>query len=337
MYIEYPSTQDPGLRLFAAFRKPPEPRRILVEMHGWHGQVKRPHSDNLFDPHPDWFLIQPEMRGRGDSTGKPDCNGWELQDVMDAVEFARREFSDRVRDPELVTLVGGSGGGANVFSLLGKFPDAFCRARSQCGVSDFAMWHRQDEVGEFRDEMECQGWIGGDPDDRPEAYASRSGITTVANLLTPLLIFHGEKDPRCPVTQSRRYAEEARRLGKGDLVTYYELEGVGLEGHWGGITPAQQEFRRATDEAFLGKRSGPVAIPRQGRFVIGGFVKTKVFEVILDSIDHIGEVVYDLDADRFDIAAPTAASALLRVRRDGAWKERAVVPHRRPVEYPTAD
>lgn len=337
MYLQYPSTQDPSLRLFAAFRVPPEPRRLLIEMHGWHGQVKRPHSDNLFEPHTDWFVVHPEMRGRGDSTGTPDCNGWELQDVLDAVAFARREFADRILSPELVVLVGGSGGGGNVFALLGKYPDAFCLARSQCGISDYALWHRQDEIGEFRDEMECQAWIGGDPDERPEAYASRGGITTVANLLTPLLVFHGEKDPRCPVTQSRRYVEEARRCGKGHLVIYHEFEGVGLEGHWGGITPAQQEFRRATDEAFLWQEPQPVVIPEAGRFVIAGFLKTRAFEVILDSVDHIGEVVYDLAADRFEVAAPTAASATLRIRRGDSWEERRVAPARRAVEYPTAD
>jgi len=323
LYLEYPSSRDADLRLFAEFTVPEKPRRILLHMHGWHGAVKRIHPDNVEAPSdPHWFLIRPEMRGRGDATGEPDANGWELQDAVDAVEFAKREFAGQILDPELITLSGGSGGGGNVFALLGKFPDYFCCSQADCGISDYALWFRGDEAGEFRDEMEGQGWIGGNPDTCPEAYASRSGITTVANLLTPLIVFHGETDIRVPSEQSRRYVAEAQRLGKGSLVTYHELKGVGMRSHWGNITSEQVEFHRKTGNTFLHTGAPPVEIPRQGRFVVAGYVKTKHFEVVLDSIDHVGEVEYDLDAAACKITAPTARHALLQRRNaDGTCEE----------------
>ena len=326
MYAEYPSSQDPSLRLFAAFGVPRETRRILVQMHGWHGQIKKAHDDNVdMDGDPDWFVIRPEMRGRGDATGKPDCNGWELQDVVDAVEFAKASFGDKVLDPDLITLKGGSGGGGNVFALVGKFPDYFCRAQADCGISDYALWFRNDEVGEFRDELEGEGWVGGTPDSNPEPYASRGGLTTVANLLTPMIVFHGETDIRVPSEHARRYAEEARRLGKGALVTYHELKAVGTRGHWGNITPEQTAFRNETGRAFLMTEPSPIHIPRQGHFVVAGYVKTRDFEVVLDSIDHVGSVEYDLDIGRFHVTGATARQAVLRVRRpDGTWEERRV-------------
>jgi len=329
VYLEYPSSQDPSLRLFADFAVPDRPRRILVSMHGWHGQVKKPHTDNVAPAaSDDWFRIAPEMRGRGDSTGRPDCNGWELQDVIDAVEFAKARFADRIADPPCTALSGGSGGGGNVFSLLGKFPDYFSRARSECGISDFALWFRNDQDGEFRDELEGQGWIGGTPDTRPEAYRSRGGLTTVANLLTPLIIFHGETDIRVPVEHSRLYAAEARRLGKGHLVTYHELKGVGTRSHFGNATEEQLAFRKQAGEAFLRENPRPIAVPRSGRFVVAGYLKTREFEVILDSIDHIGEIVYDLDRSYFAITAPSATACILRRRgSDGKWtQERRTLP-----------
>ena len=334
MYLEYPSSHDPVIKLFADFLVPPEPRRVLVEMHGWHGQIKTTHTDNILDgplDPGDWLVVRPEMRGRGDATGKPDCNGWELQDVIDAVECARREFAGSVLDPELITLTGGSGGGGNVLALLGKFPDTFCRARADCGISDYALWYRNDAVGEFRDEMEGAGWIGGDPDTRPEAYASRGGITTVANLLTPLILFHGDEDPRVPVEQSRNYVARAREAGKGHLITYHELKGVGhaiLKGH---ITPGQEALRKRAIEAFLGDDPQPIHIPRSARFVVAGYLKTREFEVVLDSVDHVGSVEYDLEQGFYRITAPTAREALLRLRReDGTWKERHVETIRNP-------
>jgi len=326
MYLEYPSSQDPSLRLFAGFLVPEAPRRIMVQMHGWHGSVKKEHADNVdLKPNPDWFVIWPEMRGRGDSTGKPDCNGWELQDVIDAVAFARQRFADRIADPHLVTLKGGSGGGGNVFALLGKFPDFFCRGQADCGISDYALWFRDDAEGEFRDEMQGAGWIGGTPDDNPEAYASRGGLTTAGNLLTPIIIFHGENDVRVPAEQSRRFVAAAQRLGKWPLVTYHELPGVGTRSHWGNITPAQESFRKQTGDAFLRLDPRPAEAPGRGRFAVAGYLKTRRFEIILDSIDSVGIVEYDVDAARYQVRSRTARSAVLRVRGAGDdWQERTV-------------
>ena len=61
-------------------------------------------------------------------------------------------------------------------------------------MSDYADWFRNDETGEFRDEMLV--WIGCTPEQDEEAYRSRSGLTTVRNMLTPAYIVHGETDIR---------------------------------------------------------------------------------------------------------------------------------------------
>jgi len=325
MYLEYPSSVDSGLRLFAEFIAPREPRPLLVVMHGWHGQVKQPHKDNVaVDTGPaEWFSIAPEMRGRGDATGKPDCNGWELQDVVDAVAYARQEFAHLILDPDRVTLTGGSGGGGNVFGLLGKFPDTFCRARAECGISDYALFSRNDAVGEFRDEMDI--WIGLDPDTDPERYASRSGVTTAGNLLTPLIVFHGELDARVPAEHSRRYVRAAREAGKSALVTYRELKGVGASGgHYGGIRPTQEAYRERMGRSFLGQPSGPVEIPARGRFVVAGYLKISRFEVVLESIDRVGTLAYDLSRDAFSLAAARPLRGILRVRTPSGWQERRV-------------
>jgi len=324
MYLEYPSSQDPSVRLFADFAAPPEPRPILVQMHGWHGQVKPAHPDDVGQPaDTGWFNVRPEMRGRGDATGAPDCNGWEIQDAVDAVAFEKERFADKVAEPDLITLSGGSGGGGNVFAMLGRFPDFFCRALLQCGISDYALWYRNDEEGEFRDEMDV--WIGADPDAAPEAYAARSGLTTVGNLLTPLIIFHGETDIRVPSEHARRFVAAAEAAGKGNLVTYHELPGVGTRNHFGNITPEQQEFMRAEGRAFLTRDRRPIEIPERGRFVVAGYLKTRRFEIVLDSIDQVALLEYDLDRDAFHLSAPSAKEARLRVRRnDGSWQERTL-------------
>ena len=315
MYLSYPSSIDPGLELYAAFDLPEKPGYLHLHFHGWHGAVK-PHRDNVaaVGGGRNWFFIRPEMRGRGRSGGKPDCNGFELQDAVDAVDFARKNFPDLILEPEKVWLSGGSGGGGNVLAALGKFPDFFCRAHADCGVYDYARWFRDDAVGEFRDEMEGQGWIGGTPDTNPEAYRSRSGVTTVGNLLTPLIVFHGEKDFRVPALQAHLLLEEAAKQGKHALLSYFELPGTGGADHWTGITPELRDFREKTAAAFMALPGPAIALPRRGRFTVAGYLKTREFEVSLDSIDRVAELEYDLDRGYFK---SEAHGTLLRKGPDG--------------------
>ncbi|MCX7824871.1 MAG: prolyl oligopeptidase family serine peptidase [Verrucomicrobiae bacterium] len=250
-YRAYPSSQDPSPKLYANFIKPDQPRPILLSMHGWHGQAKRKHADNVetVTSQP-WFVIEPDMRGRGDSTGKPDANGWELQDAVDAVEFAKKEYAPLIATPECVYLTGGSGGGGNVLGLVGKFPDYFCAAVCECGISDYGLWFEHDRKGEFRDELEGKGWIGGTPRTNPEAYASRGGLTTVSNLLTPLAITHGELDPRCPVETGAQLRGEGktRRQTRPDPLPRTQRcrrEGRSLGRHHARTKPPAQGTDRA--------------------------------------------------------------------------------------------
>ncbi|MBM3891522.1 MAG: hypothetical protein FJ388_20615, partial [Verrucomicrobia bacterium] len=323
-YRAYPSSQDPSLKLCANFIKPDQPRPIMLSMHGWHGKAKHPHPDNVarVSSQP-WFIVEPDMRGRGDSTGKPDANGWELQDAVDAVEFAKKEYAAFITTPECIYLTGGSGGGGNTLGLVGKFPDYFCAAVCEAGISDYGLWFEHDRKGEFRDELQGKGWVGGTPQANPEAYASRGGLTTVANLLTPLAITHGELDPRCPIEQARNYVEKAKRVGTIALISYLELKGVAAKGgHFGGISPEQTRQRNELVVRHLATHNKPVEIPPRGRFVVAGYLRTKHFQVTLDSVDHIAELDYDLAAGKFELHAKSAKSAALRVKRHGQWTER---------------
>jgi dipeptidyl aminopeptidase/acylaminoacyl peptidase len=306
-------------------------------MHGWHGQVKTSHSDNIPDKtEHGYFVIEPEMRGRGDSTGTPDCNGWEMQDVIDAVEFAKVHYRDRITSPEIVLLSGGSGGGGNVYALVGKYPDYFAAARAYSGISDYALWHIFDAKGEFRDEMEGvngkdprgrPAWIGGSPATNLEAYRSRSGLTTVGNLLTPTIIFHGSDDVRVPAMHARLWAGAAQGQGHGDLVTYHELTGVGDNRlHDANQTKEQRAFQGKAGDEFIRIHRVPPTLPTSGTFVVAGYLKTSRFEVVLDSIDHVGKVEYDLKSSKFVVTSPSAKQATLRVKgENGNWIE-SVVP-----------
>ncbi len=229
------------------------------------------------------------MRGRKYSTGKPDCNGFELYDFYDAYKYAIKNYSRFISDTNQVYFSGESGGGGNGYAILGKFPDLFCSAIIYCGISNYSLWYRDDDAGEFRDEM--LPWIGCTPDQNPMAYASRSGITTASDLLTPVYIVHGETDLRVPVYQARNFFKKAKELNK--KVEYYELKGVGTRDHYGNITESQKKEKEMAASRALAKHPVPV-LPEKGSFIVAGYIVTKYFSVFLDSIDKVAQIEYNI-------------------------------------------
>ncbi len=314
MYRDYSSSMDSSLRLYGSFLPAGEPAPILLRMHGWHGQVKQEHPDNVMTHFAGVFNhVKPEMRGRGDSGGRPDANGWELQDAVDAVA-AHRGFHPEVSDAGAPLLWGGSGGGGNVLGLLGKFPDTFAAAVCECGISDYGLWYAHDRVGEFRDELEGDGWIGGNPVSNAEAYLSRGGRTTAHNLLTPLLMVHGEEDARVPFEQAKAYVEAARTHGKGTLVELVAFAGVGNPGHYSGLDAAGEARRKAAIARHLAAHRGAPALPARGTLVVAGYLRTRHFAIELESVDHVGWLAYDLASGDFRVEAPTSRTATLHVQ-----------------------
>jgi len=250
--------------------------------------IKKPDKKTA-NPFPGFLTIQVDMRGRAFSSGKQDCNGFELYDFYDALLYARENYATHISNPNQVYFVGGSGGGGNGFAIVGKFPDLFTSAFIMYGMSDYALWYKQDTAGEFRDDM--IPWIGGTPFENSEAYASRSGITSTENVCGKLFIMHGETDIRVPAIHSRLYVERAKELGKN--VEYLELKGVGTRSHKGNITKEQIDTLKKFTEMALSYKVPP-QLPLSGELIVPGYVVTKYFSVFMESIDEVGRISYDI-------------------------------------------
>ncbi len=287
-FFQINSTLTEGVKIAIAVYKPLSPSPVLLVSHGWHGSIRKPDPGSE-NPNPGFLTIHVDMRGREYSTGRPDCNGYELYDFYDAYKYALAKYPALISDTGQVYFSGESGGGGNGFSILGKFPDLFCNACILCGISDYAEWFKNDKIGEFRDEM--LPWIGFPPEQNPGAYAARSGITTVRNLLTPVYIVHGETDIRVPSAHSRTFYEKAKKLKKD--VEYLELKNVGTRDHYGNITENQIREKDEFIRRALSKHPNPV-LPEKGDMIVAGYLVTKHFSVFLNSIDEVGEIKYDL-------------------------------------------
>ena len=295
-FIHYKSSRDPSLTLAMKVLKPAKPSYIVATTHGWHMSIS-PFSP-CETPQSSYLSVAVDMRGRAFSDGKADCNGWELYDIIDAIEYVKKSYAEYIIDPDVVYFDAGSGGGGNGYALAGKFPDYFAHITVLSGMSDYGMWHDENTKGDFRDELDV--WIG----DRKNnsAYRSRSGYHLLPNLCSPISIAHGETDPRVPCSHARKYVQYAKELGKESLVKYLELEGVGTAAHFGNATKEQMEQLDEFRKTEKTKYRTPVSIPRKGEMVVGGYLFTKEFSIVLPSIDDIALLKYDLDKNSFELS-----------------------------------
>lgn len=307
-FVYYDSTVTPGLKLAMRVDKPAKKGYICASTHGWHMTI--PAADPEAQPEDAPYLrLHVDMRGRSHSTGMQDCNGLELIDVYDAIRYAQKHYADYLIDPDIVYYEGGSGGGGNGFALAVKFPDTFSAVTALCGISDYAEWYKNDAVGEFRDEMEP--WIGCTPEENPMAYASRSGAAGIDNLMVPLFTAHGETDLRVPVWQARNF--KALGDARGKSVEYLELPNVGTSAHWGRATQEQLDEVERRSEANRAANRNHVIIPEAGRLKILGYLYTKRFIVMLDSIDRVAEIEYDCRAGKYVVTSDVPCGYTLKV------------------------
>jgi pimeloyl-ACP methyl ester carboxylesterase len=295
------STVTPEVTFAVRIIKPCKPSYILAGTHGWHMSIRpfehRDSSDS------EYLVVDVDMRGRAFSTGTPDCNGYELYDVYDAVNFVRREYSDYLIDGDVVYFESGSGGGGNALALAGKFPDLFSAVNALSPIADYERWYQQDsEYKEFRDEMDI--WIHNDPRNHKEAYASRSGITVVENVLSSILIYHGGSDLRVSCELSRAYKQKADMCGKGGSVALRILQNVGTRDHFGNISKEQLTAMKADCLENLRRNKSPVFIPNAGRFVVAGYLVTKAFSIFLDTVDRVAHIKYDIDTREISGGVP---------------------------------
>lgn len=321
--VKYVSSEDPGLELYYACIKTGDgPKPICAYLHGWHGS--RYHLERDFSKNKKmqdrYFLIGVDMRGRGTtggqpwwgtpdprvkgkegyvSGGTPDVSGWELNDIIDAIEHAKRTYPEHVL-PDPVYVIGNSGGGGNTMAIVGKFPDYFTAAYADCGMCDYGKWA---ELTSWRGSIE--GWVGHTLGETPDAFRSRGGLTTVRNRLTPIWLSHGDADRSVPIVLSQLYVDANAKLGKP--VPFKVVKGGGHSAGWGDWDAVIK---------FNDGHPSPPALAERGALVIAGYLKTRCFQVVLPSIDSITQCKYDL-TEGLSLILTGGESGVVKVRLPG--------------------
>ncbi len=151
-----------------------------------------------------------------------DWGGQAMQDILAATDGM---MADPKIDRKRVAAVGASFGGYTVYWLMGNAGDRFCAMAAHCGVYNLESMYGSTE------ELFFVNWDLGGPfwksDEVAKEYALFSPHKFAGNWKTPLLVIHGEKDFRVPVTQGMEAFTAAQVQGIPSRFLYFPEEG-----HW---------------------------------------------------------------------------------------------------------
>ena len=174
-------------------------------------------------------------------------------DLIDSVHWA---IDQGISDPEKIAIVGGSYGGYATLVGMTMTPDEFSCGIDIVGVADLAslvedfppywkpwlhFWHRfvgDPKIPEQRAEMD-----------------RKSPLNHAHKTKGPLLIIHGENDPRVKLDQSDRMVKALRAAGKDVEYIVIKDEGHGFR-HWKNQLTLFREMEDFLAKCLGGRSSG---------------------------------------------------------------------------------
>jgi dipeptidyl aminopeptidase/acylaminoacyl peptidase len=137
-----------------------------------------------------------------------DWGGCDLRDQMAALD-AVIAAADPPIDPARLAITGSSYGGFMTCWTIGQ-TDRFAVAVAGACISNFESFFGTSDIGASWGRRE----FGGPPWERSDYYRQRSPVTHLHKATTPLLLYHGEDDLRCPIEQSEQVFSALNALGR---------------------------------------------------------------------------------------------------------------------------
>lgn len=150
-----------------------------------------------------------------------DWGGQCMKDYLSAVdEISKDAWIDKGR----VGAIGASFGGYSVYYLAGIHQKRFKTFISHCGLFNLESWYTTTEEMFFANwDLKGNYWQS----NPPQSYAKFDPHKLVGNWDTPMLVIHGEKDFRVPITQGMEAFGVAQLKGIQSKFLYFPEEG-----HW---------------------------------------------------------------------------------------------------------
>ena len=135
-----------------------------------------------------------------------DYGGGDYQDIMDGVDYVLANY-DWI-DESRLGLTGGSYGGFMTNWAVGH-TNRFKAAVTQRSISNWISFNGVSDIGYYFTEWQMLADMN-----NVEKLWHHSPLKYAANVETPLLILHSERDFRCPIEQAEQFYITLKRMGK---------------------------------------------------------------------------------------------------------------------------
>jgi dipeptidyl aminopeptidase/acylaminoacyl peptidase len=175
-----------------------------------------------------YVVLAPNYRGSGgygkkfESLNDLDSSRGEVKDVAAAAEYLKSLPSV---DGARLGVWGGSHGGTLTMQSITRYPDVFKAAVNMYGVVNRETYvQRSDKLGRSY----WLRFMGGPPPLSAELYDFSNTLQLVKQLKTPLLVLHGDADPRVPPFESRQLIDALEKHGKVHDAHFYAGEPHGF-------------------------------------------------------------------------------------------------------------
>jgi dipeptidyl aminopeptidase/acylaminoacyl peptidase len=145
-------------------------------------------------------------------------------DLTDAVKWAIKEG---IADPKRIAVMGGSFGGYSVLRALSLHPDIYACGVDVVGPADLATL--MNSIPDYWKPVKKR-WLRriGDVTTNQALNEKLSPLYHAADIHVPLLIGHGQFDPRVKLSQSEKIVETVRKNGGKVTFVVYSDEGHGF-------------------------------------------------------------------------------------------------------------
>jgi len=229
--INYPTFD--GRRIpawhFPARTAPGERRPVVVYVHGGpEGQTQAILMPILqYFAHQGYHVLAPNVRGSsGYGKAYMDLDNVEkrpdsVADLAHAVYWLREQPEV---DGERIAIYGGSYGGFMVLAALTQYPELWAAGVDVVGIANFVTFLQN--TGAYRRSVR-EAEYGSLERDRAVLEAI-SPIRLIDRITAPLMVIHGQNDPRVPVSEAQQVVDALRARGVPVEFLVYPDEGHGL-------------------------------------------------------------------------------------------------------------
>jgi dipeptidyl aminopeptidase/acylaminoacyl peptidase len=186
------------------------------------------HTVGQVDPYPTealasagYAVLFPMPRGGsgyGEAGHREIINSWGESDYRDIMAGVDHVIKEGVADSGRLGVMGASYGGFMTNWIVTQ-TDRFKAASAGASISDLMDLYYLPDGGDLMIEYFKRPW------ENRDSYIAHSPLTFVDRVKTPILIQHGDRDPRVPIATAQRFYRALKALGK--VVEYDVYPGGG--------------------------------------------------------------------------------------------------------------